>query len=57
MKRLMRTTYTTDYDPNEPEVLGSFSANIPENADWQVVNIDWSQPGWVEVTFLIPSGD
>ena len=53
LAHLMRTHYKTDYDPDEPEYNGKFSASLPLNEDGQIVNVDWSEPGWVEVTWLI----
>jgi hypothetical protein len=56
--KLMRTWYQTDYDENEPEYVGSFSGvipNIPLMNGSQIIHVDWSTPGQVEVTFLIRS--
>jgi len=54
---LMRTIYRTDAIEEEPDYLGSFSDTIPASAfsaSTQIVNVDWSRRGWVEVTFLQP---
>lgn len=53
---LMRTIYRTDATVEEPEYVGSFSDTIPGSAlqQGQIVNVDWSKRGWVEVTFLVP---
>jgi hypothetical protein len=57
-KRLHRTWYKTDVDDNEPEYVGAFSDPFPDPAmrDAQIVAVDWSEPGWVEVTYLVPWG-
>jgi hypothetical protein len=53
--KLMRTTYKTDVTESEPEYIGSFSALFPTPAerDVEIVNVDWSVRGEVEVTYLI----
>lgn len=53
-RHLMRTIYRTDATEEEPDYLGSFSDTIPASAldQGEVVNVDWSHRGWVEVTFL-----
>lgn len=54
---LIRVEYGTDYDPREPDVPQRFSASIPDSAlrdGRQIVGIDWSEPGWVWVTYLVP---
>jgi hypothetical protein len=53
---LMRTWYATDATDAEPEYRGAFSGTIPDSAFWddrRIVNIDWSERGQVEVTFLV----
>jgi hypothetical protein len=55
MPHLMRTWYQTDYSPGDG--IGTFSSTIPESAfrdGSTIVGVDWSTPGEVEVTFLIP---
>lgn len=56
MKHLSRTIYRTDVDESNPDYIGMFSASIPDRAleDSQIVNVDWSERGWVEVTYLVP---
>jgi len=57
MAHLMRTWYITDVDSAEPEYVGVFSSTIPDTflADGaQVVSVDWSERGQVEVTYLLP---
>lgn len=55
-QRLMRTVYETDYDPNEPEYPGNFSTPFPhEEPTRRIVAVDWSTPGQVEVTWLVPA--
>lgn len=54
---LMRIAYRTDAAPDEPEYIGTFSDTIPASAlrdGGQIVGVDWSERGSVEVTFLIP---
>jgi len=53
---LIRIVYRTDATVEEPEYIGSFSDTIPASAldQRQIVHVDWSVRGWVEVTFLIP---
>ncbi len=52
---LHRTWYRTDATSGEPQYPGAFSTEIPATAldNRQVVGVDWSRRGWVEVTFLI----
>jgi hypothetical protein len=55
-KKLMRTWYSTDTNKDEPSYIGCFSATIPDSAfrdGNQIVNVDWSRRGEVEVTYLI----
>ena len=53
-KRLVRVTYKTDIREDEPEYIGSFSSSFPDPASRgaQIVNVDWSVRGEVEVTYL-----
>jgi hypothetical protein len=52
-QRLHRTWYRTDVEDAEPEYLGMFSDPFPaEDPDRKIVKVDWSQRGWVEVTWL-----
>ena len=56
-KHLMRTWYKTDVSDDDPEYVGNTSATIPARAfesGYQIVAVDWSTHGEVEVTFLIP---
>ncbi len=68
MKRLMRVWYRTDADhavpeswggatnsPADPAYVGTRSNPFPENPSWQIVDVDWSPPGEVQVTYLIPA--
>jgi len=60
MKRLMRVWYRTDSAPNvrdspNEEYVGTFSDPFPGNPSWQIVDVDWSPPGEVQVTYLIPA--
>lgn len=52
-KRLMRIAVATDVDESEPEYIGSFSADfrLPDGAE--VVAVDWSKRGEVEITFML----
>lgn len=55
--QLMRTWYSTDVNDDEPEYIGTFSGIIPGRAledGRQIVHVDWSKKGEVEVTYLIP---
>jgi len=53
-KHLTRTWYKTDYTGGPEGGVGTFSGSIPDRAfeDGTIVNVDWSEPGAVEVTFL-----
>jgi len=51
---LMRVTYRTDVTPADPDYVGSFSSTVMVDDDAQIVNVDWSKRGQVEVTFLMP---
>lgn len=56
---LFRTWYRTDAKVDEPEYMGSFTEHIPASAfrdGQQIVDVDWSVRGWVQVTFLGPGG-
>lgn len=54
--RLLRVTYKTDIDDNEPEYRGSWSDPFPKPGKdgRQVVGVDWSVRGEVTVTFMVP---
>lgn len=53
--RLMRTWYKTDATDDEPEYVGGFSNEFPTPTDErQIVAVDWSKRGEVEVTWLLP---
>ena len=51
---LMRHWYQTDTSDDEPDYEGTQSSTIPGWGDREIVGVDWSRRGWVEVTFLIP---
>lgn len=52
----MRTWYTTDVTPDEPEYVGAFSGPFPaEEPGRRIVAVDWSTPGEVQVTWLVQS--
>lgn len=56
-KHLMRTVYQTDVTPADGGYAGAFSGTLPAAVfrdGWEIVHVDWSQRGWVEVTFLVP---
>lgn len=53
-KRLVRTWYRTDVDTNDPEYVGTRSAPIPASVTDEIVAVDWSVPGEVQVTYLVP---
>jgi hypothetical protein len=52
---LHRTWYRTDTKEAEPEYVGAFSGTIPGSAlaEREIVDVDWSERGWVQVTYLI----
>ena len=53
-QRLHRTWYSTDVDPADPGYVGAFSDRFPaESASRRIVDVDWSTPGEVQVTWLI----
>lgn len=53
-QRLHRIWYKTDYI--ETDSVGAFSEQFPaETSTRRIVNVDWSTPGEVEVTWLISS--
>ena len=57
LSHLMRITYQTDATDDEPEYLGSFSHSFPTPDDErQIVAVDWSTRGEVEVTWLHRGG-
>lgn len=50
---LRRQFVGTDYDPNEPEYPGNISGPFMLDDDTQqIVDVDWSTPGEVWVTYL-----
>ena len=53
-KHLAKAWYTTNAIPDQ-DVRGHLSASIPDRAfeQGQIVHVDWSEPGMVEVTFLV----
>lgn len=54
--QVMRMTLNTDRNPDDPEHQGSFSdVFMVDNDRQEVVAVDWSVPGEVTVTLLIPS--
>lgn len=55
-KRLMRTRYPTDVNNEDPDYIGTFSAEFPDPArsTSTIVGVDWSERGFVWVTYLIP---
>jgi hypothetical protein len=55
-KRLMRTWHRTDVSDDDPEYVGAFSLPFPDPAcsGYQIVDVDWSKRGEVQVTYLIP---
>lgn len=56
LQRLMRIQYGTDYSDREPEDQGNFSDPFPAADDTrQIVDVDWSEPGFVTVTWLVAS--
>lgn len=54
LQRLQRTWYATDATPDDPDYIGAFSDPFPaEDATRKIVDVDWSKPGEVMVTWLI----
>jgi hypothetical protein len=47
----------TDYDAAEPEYLGLRSGAFMLDDNQQIVDVDWSVPGEVCVTYLEPDRD
>lgn len=55
-QRLLRMEYGTDYADSEPEYPGNFSDPFPAADSTRViVDVDWSKPGYVTVTWLVPA--
>jgi hypothetical protein len=56
--RLQRTWYKTDVNDDDPDYVGSFSDPIPdpESHDSVIVDVDWSERGLVQVTYLTQTG-
>lgn len=52
-QRLMRITYNTDANDDDPDYWGAFSSPFPKRDDLQIVGVDWSKHGEVTVTYLI----
>lgn len=53
-QRLHRAWYPTDVTEEDAEYVGAFSAPFPaESAMRRIVNVDWSTPGEVQVTWLV----
>jgi hypothetical protein len=54
--RVMRTILKTDRNVDEdPEYMGAFSDPFVVQDGTEVVAVDWSVPGEVAITLLIPS--
>lgn len=49
---LVRVSYRTDHDPDEPEVAPTLSADIPINDGHEIVDVLWGLK-WVHVTFFV----
>lgn len=50
----MRAWYRTDVSDEDTDYLGAFSSAIPpETRTGRIVDVDWSERGWVIVTFLV----
>lgn len=53
--RLMRMVLSTDRDPEEdPDYLGMFSDPFRVEDLDQIVDVDWSVPGEVQITLAVP---
>lgn len=56
--RLMRMWVKTDYDPTQdPDYVGAYSGAFMVDDNQQIVDVDWSVPGEVCVTYLTPDSD
>jgi hypothetical protein len=53
MAHLLRTWYKTDVEAGEPEYVGAFAYGIPNDVPGTIVDVDWSERGSVQVTFLV----
>lgn len=54
--KVHRMTFSTDYDPGvDPEYQGNWSEPFMVGEEDEIVNVDWSVPGEVEVTYLSTS--
>ena len=51
---VMRMTVGTDVDDVEPDYRGSFSTTFRVPPGSTIVSADWSAPGEVTLTYLIP---
>jgi hypothetical protein len=51
---LRRSLYKTDFDVSAPEVLGTQTISFPVMPGWAPISVNWTNPGWVEVTWLVP---
>ena len=55
-QKLMRIGYKTDLSETDPDYWGAFSAPFPaEDSTRRIVAVDWSTPGEVIVTWLVPA--
>lgn len=53
--RLHRMWFSTDYNTEEdPQYVGSFSGAFMLDDNQQIVDVDWSVPGEVCITYLSP---
>lgn len=55
--RLTRAWFSTDYDMDDvdnPEYLGAVSEPFMAGGGREIVDVDWSIPGEVQVTFMEP---
>lgn len=53
--RLHRAWFSTDYNAEEdPEYVGAYSGAFMLDDNQQIVDVDWSVPGEVCVTYLGP---
>jgi hypothetical protein len=52
--QVRRQYLRTDYDPAEPERLGNKSSGFLLDDGQQIVDVDWSVPGEVCITYLEP---
>lgn len=54
--KLRRMLFATDVDPDDEQYLGTVSEPFMVGGGREIVDVDWSVPGEVQVTFLETDG-